>query len=110
MPTTPVTDATLAEAVNAAGDKPVLVCFWATWCGPCRAFAPTLEAFADELPDDLLVVKVNIDENPRATEAFQVMAVPTTVLLQGGEDAGRFSGAVAKPALQRFLAERGVAR
>ncbi|WP_155919302.1 MULTISPECIES: thioredoxin [unclassified Mycolicibacterium] len=106
MPTTQVTDATFAETVSAA-PTPVIVNFWAPWCGPCRAFAPSLEDVADSHVDEVTVVKVNIDENPEAARRFQIMAVPTTVLLLDGTEAGRFTGAVSKAALLRFVAQRG---
>lgn len=106
MPTTSVTDATFAATVSAA-QKPVIVNFWTPWCGPCRAFAPTLEDVADSQAEDVAIVKMNIDENPEAVHRFQIMAVPTTVLLVDGNEAGRFTGAVSKASLLRFVAQNG---
>lgn len=98
MPTTPVTDATFRHEVLDSA-TPVVVNFWATWCGPCRMLAPVLEEIADEHTDAFTVVKVNIDENPAVVNAYQVMAVPTTVLIVGGQEVARVTGAKPKGAL-----------
>ncbi|WP_430332917.1 thioredoxin [Rhodococcus sp. ACT016] len=98
MPTIAVTDATFRNQVLDSA-TPVVVNFWATWCGPCRMLAPVLEEIADEHTDAFTVVKVNIDENPAVVNAYQVMAVPTTVLIVAGQEVTRVTGAKPKGAL-----------
>lgn len=66
-------------------EVPVLVDFWAVWCGPCRAIAPHLEALADELGDAIRIVKLNIDENQQTPMSYQIRSIPTLLLFKGGE-------------------------
>ena len=73
-------------------DRPVLVDFFATWCGPCKMVAPELDAVGETLGDKVTIVKVNIDEFPKLTERFGVRSVPTFVLFNGGNEVKRFSG------------------
>ncbi len=86
-----------AEVTKAAG--PILVDFWAPWCGPCKAIAPTLKELAEENQDRFKVVKVNVDENPDLASRFNVMGIPTMVLFKGGQVVDRFTGAMSKQAL-----------
>lgn len=79
-----VTDATFDEIVL-KNDKPVVVDFWAEWCGPCRALIPTLEEVSQELADEAVIVKLNIDENPEKTSQFGVRGIPTLILFHKGE-------------------------
>jgi len=72
--------------------EPVLVDFWATWCGPCRMLAPVLEEVAAELAGRVKVVKVNVEENRELVGQFRIMSVPTLVLLQGGRELTRITG------------------
>ncbi|MCC9706588.1 thioredoxin [Streptomyces sp. MNU76] len=88
-----------------AGDKPVLVDFWAAWCGPCRRLAPSLEAIAAEHGDKIEIVKLNIDENPAIAMRYGVMSIPTMNLYKGGEVVQTIVGAKPKAALERELAE-----
>lgn len=81
---TPVSDANF-EALVARSEVPVLVDFWAPWCGPCMALLPTLEALALMYEDSLKIVKVNIDECPALAEKFSVQGIPYLILTQGGE-------------------------
>jgi thioredoxin 1 len=78
---------------------PVLVDFWATWCGPCRAVAPTLEALAIEYADKLKVVKLDVDEFGELAGQFGVQSIPTLILFKGGQPVERLIGAVPKPAI-----------
>ena len=97
-----VTDATFADAVLGS-DKPVLVEFWAQWCGPCRMVAPVLKEIAAERADELTVVKLNYDENPETGQRFGVMGLPTMLLFRGGEPIREFVGARPKMRLNAEL-------
>ena len=97
-----VTDATF-DADVLKNDKPVLVDFWAPWCGPCRQIAPSLEAIAAEHGEKIEVVKLNIDENPETTAKYGVMSIPTMNLYVGGEVVKAIVGAKPKAAIERDL-------
>ncbi|WP_067486921.1 thioredoxin [Actinomadura hibisca] len=99
-----VTDADF-EAQVLKNDKPVLVDFWAEWCGPCRMVAPILEEISKEHGDKLDIVKLNIDENPQVPAQYGVMQIPTMNVYQGGEVVKQIMGAKPKAALLRDLAE-----
>jgi thioredoxin 1 len=99
-----VTDATFVEDVLQA-DKPVIVDFWAEWCGPCRMVAPILEEIAAEYGDKLSVVKLNVDENPETASSYGVVSIPTLNVYQGGQVVKQIIGAKPKQALLKDLAE-----
>jgi thioredoxin 1 len=90
--TTSVSDANFGEEVLAS-KQPVLVDFWAEWCGPCRAIAPVLEELSNELRGKVKIVKLNVDENPSTTVKYGVRSIPTMILFKGGEAADMKIGA-----------------
>ncbi len=102
MPVTTLTDDTFNEAVGSA-DTPLLVDFWAEWCGPCKQIAPILEELATEQEGRLNVGKLNVDENLRVAQEFSVMSIPTLILFKGGEPVARLVGAKPKGALLQEL-------
>jgi len=99
-----VTDATF-EADVLKSSKPVIVEYWAEWCGPCRMVAPVLAEIAAEHADEIDVVKLNIDENPAVSQRYGIMAIPTMNVFSGGEVVKQIVGAKPKSALLRELAE-----
>jgi thioredoxin 1 len=99
-----VSDDSFAEDVLAS-NTPVLVDFWATWCGPCRMVAPVLEEIASEKAGTLTVAKLDVDANPSTARDFQVVSIPTLILFKDGEPVKRIVGAKGKAALLREIAD-----
>lgn len=96
-----VTDATF-QAEVLESEKPVLVDFWAPWCGPCRMVAPVLEEIANER-DDLRIVKLNVDENQQTAASFQILSIPTMILFKAGKPVKAIIGAYPKAKLKEEL-------
>ena len=99
-------DSTIEDAKK--NRLPVLVDFWATWCGPCRMLAPFVEEVADELNGKLIVGKINVDDEPELANRFGIMSIPTLLLIQSGEIQDTVVGYVPKASLLEFLRKNGV--
>ena len=95
-------DATFERDVLNA-DRPVLLDFWAEWCGPCKMISPILDAIAEEYKDRLRVVKLNIDENPQTPPKYNIRGIPTLLLFRDGAVAAQHVGAASKAQLQAFI-------
>jgi len=99
-----LTDSTFDEELAAAGE-PVLVDFWAEWCGPCKMIAPVLEEIAGEHDGKIRIAKLNVDDNPTAARRYDVMSIPTLIVFKDGQPAKRLVGAKPKGALLEELSE-----
>ena len=101
-----VTDAEFEEKVLQS-DLPVVVDFWAPWCGPCRMMAPFFEQIAAELEPSVRFAKVNTDENPRLAQRYGINSIPTTALFKGGGEVARQAGAMNLAQLRRWIQSQG---
>ena len=102
MATIKTTDGDFSTDVLQA-EKPVLVDFWAEWCGPCKAIAPALEELSDAHGDAISIVKLNIDENPLTPQQYNVRGIPTLLIFKGGEVVAEKIGAVPKSQLEDWI-------
>jgi len=107
MSTVKVTDESFEQDVLKS-DKPVLVDFWAEWCGPCKQIAPALEQIAQELGDKVTIAKVNIEDSPTTPSRYGVRGIPTLMLFKGGQMASMKVGAMPKQKILEWLTETGV--
>jgi thioredoxin 1 len=108
MSTVQVTDQSFEKDVLQA-DRPVLVDFWAEWCGPCKQIAPALEQISDELGDKVTVAKLNIEESPTTPSRYGVRGIPTMMLFRDGQMTAMKVGAMPKQKILEWLSESGVA-
>ena len=86
-------------------EKPVLVDFWAEWCGPCKSIAPSLEEISNEMNDKLLVAKINIDENPKIAQEYNIRSIPALMIFKEGRKVSEIMGALPKSNLESWIKE-----
>ncbi len=99
-----LTDANF-EAEVLKSDKPVLVDFWAEWCGPCKMVSPAVSQIAEELADHLKVGKLNVDDHPKTSQQYQVLSIPSLKIYKGGKIIGEMVGAMPKQVIEKKIKE-----
>jgi thioredoxin 1 len=97
------TDANFSAEVLKS-DKPVLVDFWAPWCGPCKMIGPIVEKLSNDMADKVRIGKLNVDDNPATAQEYGVMSIPTLLLFKGGKVVGTTMGFQSEPKLREFIA------
>ncbi|MEK7112007.1 MAG: thioredoxin [Patescibacteria group bacterium] len=102
MGTFVVTDADFADKVLKS-EKPILVDFWAAWCGPCKLAEPVLEELSEEYKDKVVISKLDVDANQKSAADYDVMSIPTTILFKGGQEVGRQVGFAGKDAFEDLI-------
>lgn len=105
MTTTAITDSAFETEVLKS-DTPVLVDFWAAWCGPCKMIAPVLDDISTEMGSKLKIVKINVDENPETPTTYQIRSIPTLMLFQGGKAISTLVGAHPKAKITAWIGEQ----
>ncbi|MBF0480576.1 MAG: thioredoxin [Desulfovibrionaceae bacterium] len=102
-----VTDANFEQDVLKC-DLPVLVDFWAPWCGPCRAMGPVIDELANEYAGQVKVAKMNVDENPASPSKYGIRAIPTLILFKKGEVVEQITGAVSKSSIKDMISQKAL--
>jgi thioredoxin 1 len=99
-----LTDANFDQEVLKS-DKPVLVDFWAEWCGPCKMVSPAVSQIAEDLKEHLKVGKLNVDENPKTSQQYQILSIPSLKIYKNGKILGEMVGAMPKPVIEKKVKE-----
>ncbi|WP_319779663.1 thioredoxin [Maridesulfovibrio sp.] len=102
-----VTDSNFQEEVLNS-DKPVLVDFWAPWCGPCRAMGPVIDELAEEFSSQVKICKMNVDDNPASPGKYGIRAIPTLILFKDGEVVDQTTGAVSKSSIKEMISSKAL--